>query len=152
MKKKLTININSNFNNNNKTIQSNQNNKITQNQFIPFQTINVINNNNINNNNSLNYLSENQNNPNKKQKISEKSEEIEKNEKIILVNITNNQVLKPSIPITKNISIQPKKIITFEDLSDKLILEIFIHLDQETFLQIAMVCKRWNQIVEDNID
>jgi len=38
------------------------------------------------------------------------------------------------------------------ELPDKLILEIFLHLDQATFLIVAGICKRWNKIVEDNID
>jgi len=37
-------------------------------------------------------------------------------------------------------------------LPDKLIFEIFTHLDQESFLIASTVCKRWNIIISENID
>jgi len=40
----------------------------------------------------------------------------------------------------------------FEQLSDKIIFEIFTHLDYDSFLNASTVCLRWNKIIEDNID
>jgi hypothetical protein len=38
------------------------------------------------------------------------------------------------------------------DLSDKLIFEIFTHLDADAFLVSSAVCHKWNKIIQDNID
>jgi len=41
---------------------------------------------------------------------------------------------------------------TIDDLSDKLLYEVFTHLDYESFLAASQVQQRWNRIVAENID
>jgi hypothetical protein len=41
---------------------------------------------------------------------------------------------------------------TIQDLPDKLLIEIFSHLDSESFFQLVSVCKRWNEVIENNMD
>jgi hypothetical protein len=45
-----------------------------------------------------------------------------------------------------------KYLVGFDNLPDKIIVEIFTHLDTDSFLQAATVCTRWNKIIEDNIE
>ncbi len=40
----------------------------------------------------------------------------------------------------------------FDDFPDKVIFEILSHLDQDSFLACAEVCKRWNSVIETNLD
>jgi len=37
-------------------------------------------------------------------------------------------------------------------LPDKIIFEIFTHLDYESFLNASAVCVRWNKVIEENIE
>lgn len=41
---------------------------------------------------------------------------------------------------------------TIQDLPDKILIEIFSHLDADTFIQITSVCKKWNELIETNMD
>jgi len=41
---------------------------------------------------------------------------------------------------------------TIHDLPDKILIEIFSHLDAESFMQITSVCKKWNELIETNMD
>lgn len=41
---------------------------------------------------------------------------------------------------------------TFDDLTDKLIFEVFCFCDYESFLNASQVCVRWNTVISDNID
>ena len=41
---------------------------------------------------------------------------------------------------------------TIQDLPDKILIEIFSLLDRNTFLVIAMVCKRWNLVIQNNME
>ena len=42
--------------------------------------------------------------------------------------------------------------VNFDDFPDKVIFEIFSHLDQDSFLTCAGICKRWNSVIETNLD
>lgn len=41
---------------------------------------------------------------------------------------------------------------TFYDIPDKLLFEIFTHLDQQGFLAASEVCQQWNKVIEKNLD
>ena len=41
---------------------------------------------------------------------------------------------------------------TIYDIPDKLLFEIFTHLDQQTFLVASEVCHLWNNVIEKNLD
>ena len=40
----------------------------------------------------------------------------------------------------------------FEKFPDKIIFEIFTHLDYDSFLNASAVCLQWNKIIEKHID
>jgi hypothetical protein len=42
--------------------------------------------------------------------------------------------------------------VNFNELPDKVVFEILSHLDQDSFLTCAGVCKRWNSVIENNLD
>lgn len=41
---------------------------------------------------------------------------------------------------------------SFDDITDKLIFEIFCFCDYDSFLNASQVCVRWNRVISDNID